>query len=247
MSKECTAGLVMAQQVAARFGIAEVETPMVLQGCVENFETTALEKTLKRFGITRKGVAMATFSRYVNRSDAELGWLSYCRNQTTGPDEKPFDMATTHVLCRAGELANEMQSSCVQSHHVFLALLDYQKGREDDGGDSIAATATKNNEVWQMLLSLGVPLTDQKTVLDVCKVLVTNLNKQNKRPPKYKAETPNLDNLGVDFTKKARLGLLDVVHGRDMEIGAALRTLMRRRKNNVVLIGEAGVGTNIIR
>jgi ATP-dependent Clp protease ATP-binding subunit ClpA len=162
------------------------------------------------------------------------------------PDEKPFDMATTHVLCRAGELANEMQSNCVQSHHVFLALLHYQEGREDDGGDSIAATATKNNEVWQMLLSLGVPLTNQKTALDVCKVLVTNLNKQNKPPPKYKAETPNLDNLGVDFTKKARLGLLDVVHGRDMEIGAALRTLMRRRKNNVVLIGEAGVGTNII-
>ena len=50
----------------------------------------------------------------------------------------------------------------------------------------------------------------------------------------------------VDLTERARMGKLDPVIGRDDEIRRAIQILMRRTKNNPVLIGEPGVGKTAI-
>jgi ATP-dependent Clp protease ATP-binding subunit ClpB len=50
----------------------------------------------------------------------------------------------------------------------------------------------------------------------------------------------------IDLTERARLGKLDPVIGRDDEIRRAIQILMRRTKNNPVLIGEPGVGKTAI-
>jgi len=55
-----------------------------------------------------------------------------------------------------------------------------------------------------------------------------------------------VDELGVDLTKKAREGNLDSVVGRDSEIKRVIEILSRRKKNNPILIGEAGVGKTAI-
>jgi ATP-dependent Clp protease ATP-binding subunit ClpC len=49
-----------------------------------------------------------------------------------------------------------------------------------------------------------------------------------------------------DLTELARQGKLDPVIGREEEIGLVIQTLSRRKKNNPVLIGEAGVGKTVI-
>ena len=50
----------------------------------------------------------------------------------------------------------------------------------------------------------------------------------------------------IDLTERARDGKLDPVIGRDDEIRRTIQVLQRRRKNNPVLIGEAGVGKTAI-
>ena len=60
------------------------------------------------------------------------------------------------------------------------------------------------------------------------------------------SDTPALDHFGRDLTADAREGRLDPVIGRDAEIAATIEILVRRRKNNAVLIGEAGVGKTAI-
>jgi ATP-dependent Clp protease ATP-binding subunit ClpC len=60
------------------------------------------------------------------------------------------------------------------------------------------------------------------------------------------SDTPALDEFGRDLTEDARHGRVDPVIGRDDEIEQAVEVLARRRKNNVVLIGEAGVGKTAI-
>ena len=55
-----------------------------------------------------------------------------------------------------------------------------------------------------------------------------------------------LEELGVDLTEKARNLELDPVIGRDQEIKRVLEILMRRTKNNPLLIGDAGVGKTAI-
>ena len=55
-----------------------------------------------------------------------------------------------------------------------------------------------------------------------------------------------IDELGVDLTKKASNNELDPVVGRDEEINRVIEILSRRKKNNPILIGEAGVGKTAI-
>ncbi|WP_024882185.1 type VI secretion system ATPase TssH [Methylosinus sp. LW3] len=55
-----------------------------------------------------------------------------------------------------------------------------------------------------------------------------------------------LDRFAQDLTERARSGELDPVLGRDDEIRQVIDVLMRRRQNNPILIGEAGVGKTAI-
>ena len=55
-----------------------------------------------------------------------------------------------------------------------------------------------------------------------------------------------LERYGIDLTQRAREGKLDPVIGRDDEIRRTIQILLRRTKNNPVLIGEPGVGKTAI-
>ncbi|MCC6364484.1 MAG: type VI secretion system ATPase TssH [Bryobacterales bacterium] len=59
-------------------------------------------------------------------------------------------------------------------------------------------------------------------------------------------KTPNLDQYTVDLTGNARKGKVDPVLGRDFEIRQIIDILMRRRQNNPILTGEAGVGKTAV-
>ena len=51
-----------------------------------------------------------------------------------------------------------------------------------------------------------------------------------------------MEHCAIDLNERARAGEIDALVGRQDEMGQIIRTLGRRRKNNVVLVGEAGVG-----
>ncbi len=55
-----------------------------------------------------------------------------------------------------------------------------------------------------------------------------------------------LERFCVDFTEKARAGEIDPVFGRDREIRQMVDILARRRKNNPIVVGEAGVGKTAV-
>ncbi len=56
----------------------------------------------------------------------------------------------------------------------------------------------------------------------------------------------HLDRYGTDLTREAREGRIDPVIGRDKEIERLIQILSRRKKNNPILLGEAGVGKTAI-
>src|SRR5215218_6464069 len=60
------------------------------------------------------------------------------------------------------------------------------------------------------------------------------------------SKTPALDEFGRDLAAEAAAGRIDPVIGRAEEIEQTVEILARRRKNNAVLIGEAGVGKTAI-
>ena len=60
------------------------------------------------------------------------------------------------------------------------------------------------------------------------------------------SKTPTLDKYTIDLTAKARTGKMDPVLGRDEEIRQCMDILTRRRQNNPILTGEAGVGKTAV-
>jgi ATP-dependent Clp protease ATP-binding subunit ClpC len=61
-----------------------------------------------------------------------------------------------------------------------------------------------------------------------------------------KSNTPILDHYGKDLTDLAAKGGLDPVVGREIEVDKLVQILNKRKKNNPVLVGEAGVGKTAI-
>lgn len=57
---------------------------------------------------------------------------------------------------------------------------------------------------------------------------------------------PSLDLYTVDMTELARQGKIDPIRGRDAEIRQIIDVLLRRRQNNPILTGEAGVGKTAV-
>ena len=64
--------------------------------------------------------------------------------------------------------------------------------------------------------------------------------------PRPGGKTPNLDQFTINLTEKAKTGKIDPVLGRDFEIRQVVDILMRRRQNNPILTGEAGVGKTAV-
>ena len=60
------------------------------------------------------------------------------------------------------------------------------------------------------------------------------------------AEGEALVKFSVDLTAKARSGEIDTIVGRDAEIRQVIDILLRRRQNNPILVGEAGVGKTAV-
>ena len=64
--------------------------------------------------------------------------------------------------------------------------------------------------------------------------------------PRAGGKTQHLDQYTVNLTENARKGKIDPVLGRDFEIRQVVDILTRRRQNNPILVGEAGVGKTAV-
>jgi len=130
-----------------------------------------------------------------------------------------------------------MGSSRIDAEHILLGIC-----REAEG---IASHILKRT---------GVNLTDMRKKLaeammkeEVVPESASESNIEDEERKKQKQSVlKQLEDFGTDLTAKCRDKLLDPVIGRQTEITRVMEVLARRKKNNPVLIGEAGVGKSAI-
>jgi len=93
------------------------------------------------------------------------------------------------------------------------------------------------------------------TRLDVVNYIAHGIEKsdqsstQKNTDPESEQETSQksaLNNYTLDLNAQARAGKIDPLIGRETELERVIQTLCRRRKNNPLLVGEAGVGKTAI-
>ena len=104
----------------------------------------------------------------------------------------------------------------------------------------IAAVLESQGESAQVLKEFGI---DQERVYQAL-MEVRGMHRVD--DPRAESRYRSLEKYSIDLTKLAREGKLDPVVGRDLEIRQVMQTLTRRKKNNPVIIGEAGVGKTAI-
>lgn len=161
-----------------------------------------------------------------------------------GPEIQVYgDPALTGKVKKVFEYANEeaaeLGHNYVGTEHLLLGLL-----KQTDG------VAT------QVLENLNVDLKEiRKEVLKELETFNLQLppigsSSSMKTPEKTQAnasgKTPALKAYGHDLTEMCKQGKMDPVIGRVDEVERLILILCRRRKNNPVLVGEAGVGKTAI-
>ena len=132
------------------------------------------------------------------------------------------DQDLIKIFEAASTEADAMKDEFVSTDHLLLALVK---------------TPSKAKNV----LSLGA--VDEKQFLSGLQALRGSARVTDQHPEeKFQA----LEKYGIDLVRRASLGKLDPVIGRDSEIRRVIQVLSRRTKNNPVLIGEPGVGKTAI-
>jgi len=141
----------------------------------------------------------------------------------------PLSSETKKVLELAVGEAQFLGHNYVGTEHLLLGLLAQEEGLAARILNRQGVNLQKARQSLEFLLSEAA--TEQATPY---------------RTSRTKTRTPALDSFGRDLTRLAREGKLDPVIGRSREIERVTQILCRRKKNNPVLLGEAGVGKTAI-
>ena len=222
--------ILLAKQEAKRFNHDYIGTEHILLGLLREGEGVA-------------AAVLQSLGMNLNNIRLEVEKLVQIGPTTVVTGDLPFTPKAKKVMELAMEEARTLGHNYIGTEHLLLGLI-----REGEGVAS------------QVFMNMGLDL--EKVREEVIKLLGSTTPgvqfgsnpPANPQPPSggggggtgTKVKTPALDAFGRDLTKLAKDGKLDPVIGRDEEIDRVMQTLSRRRKNNPVLLGEAGVGKSAI-
>jgi len=151
----------------------------------------------------------------------------------TGNDGFPkISQDIARLLFEAWMIASsEYGSVKMHSCHILLAFISNPKLRLN-----------------ALKLSSQLEKLNEQDLREQCETLLTKSDAVEKTTgdAPLATKTPALDQFAINMTEQARSGKIDKVLGRDNEIRQMIDILCRRKQNNPILTGEAGVGKTAV-
>lgn len=132
--------------------------------------------------------------------------------------QRTFSSSLRTILEEADTLARSFKDDYISTEHLFLSIIDHEK------------KFPRSLISHDAFLNALAQIRGNKRVSDTA--------------PEEKMMA--LKRYGRDLVRLAKDGKIDPVVGRDEEIRRVLQVLVRKTKNNPVLIGEAGVGKTAV-
>ncbi len=210
--------LALAKEEARRLGHDFVGTEHIVLGILREGSGVAIT-VLKRLNIQADLIREAT-EEIVGRGPHVLNF-----------GDISFTPKARRVLELAMEEARNLGHNYVGTEHLLLGVL-----REKEGMGA------------QILSDMGIGI--EKTREEIVQIqggfVSSGLSDKTSLSQQKKSKMPALDVFGRDITELARENKLDPIIGREKEMERILQILCRRKKNNPVLIGDAGVGKTAI-
>jgi len=212
--------IMLSQEEARRMGHNFVGTEQLLLGVIGQRHGVG-GRALSQLNVTLKKTRKA-IEKYIGRG---TGFVA---------SEIPFTPRPKRVLETSIHEGQDLGVNYVGTEHILLSLINEVDGVAMRTLDKLGVNIPKLRHLILTYIEeqqeevLSPPLTDQE--------------KWAVARDKTVSKTPSLDEYTEDLTKLAEDKELDPVIGRAEEIDGLLKVLGRRRKNNPVLLGEAGVG-----
>lgn len=150
--------------------------------------------------------------------------LSKFQQEVDIPKSAAASPSLQSILILAGEEQSRLGDSFLEPEHLFISLLDENSGVD---AELKRKMDVKKADIYQAISELRV-LERITAPAETAEAPVTSLN------------------YCLDLNQLASSGELDPVIGREQEILQVIQVLSRRRKNNPVLVGGAGVGKTAI-
>lgn len=159
-----------------------------------------------------------------------------------------FDKTLQQILDNTELEKNKTKSIVIGSEHILLAMLNPNNGNNKmqeifkNVGIDYNFILTKCNEKSKKLTEAAKNAFIRKTMQMQNLPLKSEINTQA-----MVTKSTYIQNYTIDLTKMAEDGKLDDLIGRTKEVNQVVQILARRKKNNVVLVGNGGCGkTQII-
>ena len=134
-----------------------------------------------------------------------------------------FSSSLLETLKKSEDIAKSMKDKFITLEHILIALSEIE-----------------DVEIKKLFSKFSIT---KEKIYSTMKEIRGDKKVDNKNSDE---EYNILEKFTQDLTKKAQIGKLDPVIGRDEEVRRIIQVLNRRSKNNPVLIGEAGVGKTAI-
>ncbi len=197
---------------------------------------TDLAVTLKHFGVNRTRFA-DDLARAVDRLK-------------TGNGRTPSLSTSLVNALREGWVIGSVEYGAprVRTGHVLLALLtvpELQRMAMDISKEFEKVPADVLKKDFVTITSASTEASAEIGSIDSV-AAGASASGSGSSAPKAGGRTPNLDQYCVDLTANAKSGKIDQVLGRDFEVRQVVDILTRRRQNNPILVGEAGVGKTAV-
>ena len=208
--------VMLSQEESRRLGHNFVGTEQILLGLIGEGTGVAF-KVLRDEGLNLKDARMQV-ERIIGRGS---GFVAV---------EIPFTPRAKRVLENSIEESRDLGHAYIGTEHILLALLD-----EDDG------------VAWRLFEELQIEI--DKLRANILVAMGTDSQEINALATgrsDYDDKEYSLEEYTTNLTEQARENMLDQVIGRTKEIERVVQILVRRKKNNPVLIGEPGVGKTAV-
>lgn len=150
---------------------------------------------------------------------------------TINPNEKRefvLSKETKFILRKAYDISRRMAHVYVGTEHIMIAILQF------------------DNDYIKSLNYLGLNSRNFRKVLSNFAVYPLGLLVRPDISVFGGRRESIIDALGIDLVEAAKEGRLDPVIGRENELKQLVNILSRRKKNNPIIIGEAGVGKTVL-
>lgn len=214
-TEKAIAVIMAAQEEAHRLRHAFVGTEQILLGLIR-VEGSIAATVLAELGITLS-TAQLEVEKIIGRGSSAI------------TSDLPFTPKTKRILEQSFEQARQLDQPYIAPEHLLLSLIQ-----------------DRDNVAVKVLERLRVDVDDirRRIIRAAGEAVPVASGGQGRATGRSSQRSSNraLEQFGRDLTQLAAAGELDPMVGRTRELERVMQILVRRTKNNPVLVGEPGVG-----